>query len=194
MTTTWLDIEQTRYPVPPVLPVPTRFEGITLGDLPDNLRSVSERYLAAFRAEASRGIAPIMLGRARTWKTAATYALLQEIRQRFTLRCHVLSCPTDLMFLEFDRFNSDNLGFLRNMCAMPVLAIDDFATVKVDSIAQQLLSTILTERHKACYPTIWNGNLVLPAGREFEAIGVQYGAHFARRLEDGGKGYTVLLS
>jgi hypothetical protein len=192
---TRLEATQRALPTPPALSIPERFAALTPADLPEVLQRTVLQYLQDFPHAFEQGLAPAFLGRARTFKTAATYVLLELIRVQYRVRVDILCCPEDLLRFEFDRFQANHQQFVYHLTTVPVLAIDDFATLDPDGfVVKSILGTIISARHKALRPTIWNGNLHLAAGREADTLGQQYGVHFTRRLLDGARGYLVYLT
>ena len=189
----WLDDAVREYPGEKVCALPVRYQYPRLESLPhEALRAVVTRYLADFWALAEVGRAPLFLGKAQEGKTFAA-ALIAKTVAAAGIETTFVSCPDAFMRLDLNRFGPGTAARLTQWGAVPFLVLDDLFQLAVGSWSLATATALLFERFNACRPTIVTGNLELPQGAEFAALGQQFGVPLARRLQESAEGFTVLL-
>lgn len=171
--------------------LPRRFEKPHPRELPQVLRAVVLDYLTRFWDTAPEGIAPLFLGRARTWKSYAA-AVICGGAVHAQVPTDFVSCPSELLNLDLDRFSAESRSLVRRWEQIPFLVLDDFAVIREHSFPGQILTAIAAARFDARLPTVWTGNLGSQKGAEFSDIARLYSPMLARRLEDGSKGFGVV--
>lgn len=174
----------------PVLPV--RYATATLETLPPHLREVCQSYLQHFTAAASLGVAPLFLGRARSWKTAAACVLAREVWRQYSLPVTFVSMPSALLEIDWDRFSAETRKRVAAWSTCPFLILDDFGVVKPQSVGHATLQSVLAARFDACLPTVLTGNVDVDPSKQLEEMTTQYGVMLTRRLQDASAGYLVL--
>lgn len=189
----WLARERAAHETAPRLDLPARFSGVQLEDLPGRLQDVVNDYLERFPEVAPRGQAPLFLGRAETWKTAAAAVTLRHITSRYHVRCKFVSVPATLMQLANRRFEATTAATLVQWQAVPILLLDDFAVCERGTVAFEMLQSVVAARFDHMLPTLCTGNLVLNRGREAEDLSQHLGPLLARRLLRAATGFTLLL-
>lgn len=173
--------------------LPERFREAELEriEVPE-VREVATQYWQDFWQVAPNGIAPVFLGHTGRWKTYAACAVLRKV-QGALLQTAFLQCAVDLPWLELQRYADSTLQQLRRWQTVPFLVLDDFGSVPAKGWMAVQMVAIVAARFSAQLPTLVTGNRVATQDnvREIER---DYGAIFARRLRDGGRGYFVVLS
>lgn len=190
---TWLDDELARNPVPVRPKIPARYADASIRMIPEShpLRQLSWRYLTEFADHAAKGIAPVYLGPTGEYKTYSAAVIAGLVGAR--VGTQFVSVPETFTLLDLDRHSAATRDTLQGVMRIPFLVLDDFFWVAKGSWAAQTLEAILAARFAECRPTLITGNLVLPAGQEFEALSSQYSPLLARRLRDAGGPFVALL-
>jgi len=189
----WADLARARFAMPQVLPVPLRYASVTFETIGDaRLREKVVDYLRRFEELGPLGIAPALIGAAREFKTVAAVALLKAIWQTHRFPVDYMGCG-HLLALEIDKFSDSVRKRLKNWREIPLLLMDDFAAPAPGSFGAAVVLDVCAARFDALLPTIYTANLKLPRSAEFGRVEELYGPLFARRLEDGAKGFTVLV-
>lgn len=189
---TWLERAQLQWAT--TLPdLPARYASVTLADIGhERVRAKATEYLRVFPDAAARGLAPVFLGRSGEYKTVAAVALLKAVWQAYHIDVDFVQCDT-LLALDIDRFSERTRKLLKRWKTVPLLVLDDFAAPKPDSFAAAVVQDLCTVRFDELWPTIYTANIQLPKGEEYTRLAELYGGPFARRIEEGGRGYTVLI-
>lgn len=181
----WLAAHVTENPGVSDLDIPLRYEKASLERIPKTLKPAVTEYLNEFWTVAAAGLAPVFLGRSRTGKTMAAAVIARIVHATVPLDVKWCSAPG----WAAEPFNQ-SLDMLRRA---PLLVLDDLQAITKESRAFTGLQAVLSSRFDALRPTIITGNIYLPHGKEWETLGDLYGPALARRLQDAGKGFTVLL-
>jgi hypothetical protein len=178
--------------------IPQEFADVKLAGLPKStLAEVTRKYLRAAIASDDQpwrhGIAPCFLGPTREWKTYAAVVIAHAMADGVGLDTQFVSVPDVWADLETSRFTDTMRNSLIRWKTVRFLVLDDFAILPNSGFSFTVLLSVMSARFNARLPTLWTGNLLLPPGREWEAVATKYSALFARRLQDRATGYTVLI-
>lgn len=188
----WLTRRVQILPKPPTLVVPERYADTTQEQLPTPLATLLSEYLFGFWTHAPKGIAPLLLGRAFTWKTAAAVVLAKQIQEVHKVAVTFVSVPDKMIQLELNRFSEETRQMLARWKLADFLILDDFATVEPKSFGHDVLKSLIAARFDSTRPTVWTGNVELDAKDPFKGLGLAYGPLMGRRLQQGAEGFTVV--
>lgn len=170
--------------------IPAMFRDATWAGLPDGkIKDTTKRYLENFTEARAAGIAPMYLGKARTWKTSAACVIALAVADRGGLDTQFVSVPEWMADFTLDRFGRANEDLYR-WRTVSFLVLDDFAQIPPDGDAAAVLVGVVAARFNAKLPTIWTGNLAVASGQELKALH-RYGPLFSRRVLERSEGYRV---
>jgi len=191
----WLQTAKDLVPCPRPLVLPERFKQAKLSDLPEGtLKDTAQDYLKQFLVKAEQGIAPLFIGRARTWKTYAASVIANAVRYEAGLEVGFVECPVELNALERVRFTTGTDQRIAEYQSVPFLVLDDFAEVRQGTYGEQVLLEIVSARHARMKPTLFTGNIQLATGsNQFAPLVARFGPMFARRVADGSEGFRVAI-
>lgn len=198
--TDWLAQETLHRGAPHPPDIPRRFAAYKPADLPQGpLRDTAYGYLQAFWTDAAVGRAPVFLGAVRTGKTITACAIANTL---YAGGSGTIRRPIDVVFvnaaehlpsLNRERYRKATAARVARWKQATFLVVDEFGVAKDDAEISLLLE-IMTYRWNEQRPTLWTANFErLNDANPFEPIARRFGPVFARRLEDAGKGYTVIL-
>lgn len=174
--------------------IPPRFLNLKLAEIQHaGLRSVVEKYLLNVDEAAGQGIAPLFLGKAGEMKTFAAALIGQRLYERCLVQIEFVQCAARLPQLERQRFNPETQGYLERIAKVPFLIMDDFAQVKPGTWAADFCVEIAERRYGTRQPTLWTANLSITKN-DTSQLTNHFGVGFARRVIEGGKGYTVVIN
>lgn len=176
------------------LQLPRRFAEATLATIEEpTIAETASRYCQQFWDVAPNGIAPVFLGKARTWKTYAACAVLRVVQSRGQLQGHFLQCAVDFPQADLKRYAPETEARIREWHRVPFLVVDDFACIPSNSWAATQLVALAEARFAACLPTLYTANVLI--GRDdVKQVSANYGTVFARRLYDASAGFRVVIS
>src|SRR5438128_118003 len=108
--------------------LPKQFEAAALENVPPGLvRQTVDQYLAEGRAgKVQPGVAPLLLGPARTWKT---YAACSLVRRMATFCVKFVEGPELAYRLEADAFSDGTKHYTAAMVDADFLVLDDFTVI-----------------------------------------------------------------
>lgn len=173
--------------------LPQKFGTAVLENVPAGIvRDTMEQYFAdGIAGRISNGIAPLLLGPARTWKTYATCGL---IRRMATPYIKFVEGPELAYRLEADAFSDSTKAYTASIVRAHFLVLDDFTAIKHESRAGLFLQYLINHRFSRGMPMLCTGNLEVSSGTESEkALHALYGPLLARRFVDMSTGYRALL-
>ena len=190
----WIeDYKATVRDVPPLV-MPPRFAEACVSDIPKgDIHDVAQDYCRRFYELAPVGRAPVFFGRSREFKSFAAAAIAREVH-RAHFEVAWCSCATDVLRVEMDKWSPASRGYMRKLSEVPFLVMDDFWEIGGDGFGRALLVAVAAARYDALKPTIWTANLDVPEGKEWSSLATRYGVSFARRLKDGGREMTVVVT
>lgn len=170
------------------LVLPERFaDAVPTGIAVPALATVARRYTRAFAQEAALGIAPLFVGRARTFKTYTMCCLARWVYHYQGLEVAFIDAGAHFSATADDRFDVRVQAAHHELTTVPWLVVDDFTNVAPNTAAFQFMLNLATARFNACRPTAWTGNIAQGD------ITARYGPAFARRLQDTSAGYRAYL-
>ena len=79
---------------------------------------------------------------------------------------------------------------------MGFLVLDDVLSLKADSYGMEVITAVASSRFSEMRPTLFTGNIDAESGESgevFAKISANYGSLLARRIQDGGRGYTAFV-
>lgn len=172
--------------------VPARYRAADLERVKPALRRCAEEYMRNFYALADQGRAPLFLGQSGTGKSMASAYVAMRVAERACVSVSWVNCSTWNLHLRTEA--RDALAvWIRELYEVPFLVLDDVHSVVGQYGPLATLAGVLSERWDRCFPTLVNGNLDLPQGEEWDVLSQKFGPAVARRMQEGGEGYTVLL-
>jgi hypothetical protein len=175
------------------LELPERFRSASLAGIEQaDVAGVVAAYAKVFSKVAVQGIAPLFLGRARTWKSYGSAALVRHLWQRERIDVGWCCCASELPRLDRLRTDRDTTKRIEWLCRVPFLVMDDFNLVRPDSWAALILQEIGVRRFDGLRPTLYTGNAVISKD-DNSAIEKAYGPALARRIVDGSEGFRLVI-
>jgi DNA replication protein DnaC len=189
---TWLHSQRGLNMEPAAAALPLRFAGAKFEKIELNgCRDVAERYLTQFWDVAPQGIAPVLLGRTQTWKTYTAAYVARRLIEVAHLPVAFVSCPAEVALL--DRFRDEDQHKIRKWMKVAFLVLDDFAALKTDSYGAEVVRALASGRFDSLHPTLWTGNIDAHPDEVFAKLAAGFGSITARRIQDGGRGFTALV-
>ena len=174
--------------------LPMKFRAARIDRIPvGDVRDVVTEYLTQGRAGRVRnGVAPLMLGPARTWKT---YGACWLVNQMATLYTKFVGVPALKFRLEQDTFSPETKRYLYPLMNARFLVLDDVTVIgPADTRVLSWLDAIVCHRFSHGLPTLYTGNLEVPNAADLEEVlRGMYGPRIARRMVDNAQGFTLLL-
>lgn len=154
------------------------------------MREMLEHYLAAGReGRLPAGVAPLLLGPARSWKTYASCALARQLCRMYV---YFASGP-DLAFrLDNRAFGASTQAYLTQLLNARFLLLDDFTAIQ-GTRAGTFFAQLVSHRFNSALPTLFTGNLQRTEQALETQLDALYGPLVARRIVDMSKGYQLLL-
>jgi DNA replication protein DnaC len=178
----------------PPLALPERYRTAQLRQIGQaDIAAVTILYCEQFREAAAHGLAPVFLGRVRTWKTYAAAAIARYVWHHERVAVDFVACPAEFTRFERRRFDPATDQELARLAATPFVVLDDFPLVAPNSYAAQLLVELVTRRFDATLPTLFTGNILM-APDDTSEVDARYGPQFGRRLYEMGRGYVVVVT
>lgn len=175
--------------------IPRRFASSTWEHLPDGpIRTTVDEYLRDFPEHYAVGKAPVLLGRARQYKTYALSLTARAIVETYHVPVVWVNVPSDIAGCERDRYSDRTLDRIKRWHDAPFLILDDFAAQEPGKYGGQLLISIAAHRFDAMLPTAWSGNVTVGTDKSPLQSLMPWGPTFVRRLHETGKGMTVFVS
>ena len=173
--------------------LPPRFAEATFAQLPQIVvRDVVKDYLTQFWSVAPKGIAPVFLGPARSWKTFGAVVIARTVHANAGLGVEFVNCPRQLMKLDLHRYTELTRRTIRRWESVPFLVLDDFGVIEKGSFKADVLTALAANRFDMCRPTLWTANIDLVEGQEFDTIAMLYSPLLSRRLQDCSTGFVAL--
>jgi DNA replication protein DnaC len=154
-------------------------------------QDVAKRYLDQFWEVAPQGIAPVLLGRTQTWKTYTAAYIARHLIEEAHLPVAFVSCPAEVALL--DRFREADQRKIGKWMKVAFLVVDDFAALKMDSYGAEVVRALASGRFDSLRPTLWTGNIDAQPDDVFGKLAAGFGSITARRIKDGGQGFTALV-
>lgn len=191
----WLEERVSRRSVAPLLALPEALRGAQISKLPSGgIQDVVTEYLKDFWNQASQGIAPVFIGRARQGKTFAAACIAREANRQGFVEVEWMNGPFDSLALDMQKYTIETTRRVKRLSVVDLLVIDDFFEVR-STYGTELLISLASERFANLRPTIWTGNLVLQQeDAAWSEVAQRFGVGFSRRLRDGGKNYTLVIT
>jgi DNA replication protein DnaC len=172
--------------------LPYRFVDATMSKVENiTCRKVGERYLEDFWTAAPQGIAPVFIGRTQAWKSYTAAVIVRAVVEIALVPAAFVDCMAQLTTL--DRFREEDQRRIRKWTQVAFLVFDEFTSQKPDSYGADVMRAVAAARFGEMRPTLWTGNLSCEPCEVFAKIGGMYGSTLARRIQDGGKGYSAVV-
>ena len=193
MSRTWLDQARLTYPLH-LVNMPQRFRAADSTELPQaGLCSIVGEYIEQFWDLAPQGIAPLLLGPARTWKTHAAAAIANKVFLAGRVPVEWVNVPDQFLTLDLNRYTDESRRMIARWKRVPFLVMDDFGVIEKGSFGATVLAAVASARFDSQRPTLWTGNVHTPSSAQlFKTLAQVYSPLFARRLEDGSRGFVGL--
>lgn len=189
---TWLDAQRGLTTAPASAVLPLRFAEAEVRKVMNPMcRTVADEYLKAFWDAASQGIAPVLLGRTRTWKSYTAAAIVRRVVDVAQIPSAFVECLSDVVLL--DRFREEDQRTIRKWQRVGFLVFDDVLSLKADSYGMDVVKAVVSSRFSEMRPTLITGNIDAVSEEVFAKISANYGSLLARRIQDGGSGFTALV-
>jgi hypothetical protein len=102
-----------------------------------------------------------------------------------------VECLSDVALL--DRLREKDQLTIRKWQRGGFLVLDDVLSLKADSYGMDVVKAVAAARFSEMRPTMFTGNIDADSGDVFAKISANYGSLLARRIQDGGPGYTALV-